>query len=62
MLVYVQANDATFNQNPFTNCIDVTYRQYLPITMKLIFYIVVASILSYNCEILTVDYRFKKKP
>jgi len=50
MQLYVQAVNATFNQNLFINCIDVIYIQYPPITKKLIFYTVVESILRYSCE------------
>ena len=61
MQLYAQDVNATCNQNLFVNCIDVMYVPYPPITKKLILYTVAQSILSYNCEILTVDYRFKKK-
>jgi hypothetical protein len=50
MELYVQAVNATFNQHLFINCIDVIYIQYPHITKKWIFYTVVESILSYNCE------------
>jgi hypothetical protein len=60
MQLYVQAVNATFNQNLFINCTDVIYIWYPPVKKKLIFYTVLESILCYSCAILTVDYRFKK--
>jgi hypothetical protein len=59
--LYVQAVIATLNQSVFINYIDVLDRWCLSVTKKLIFYTVVESILSYSYDILTVDYRFKKK-
>ena len=45
MQLYVQAVNATFNQNLFINCIDVIYIWYPPIKKKLILYTVVEGIL-----------------